>query len=49
MDAELQFKVFQNVGTHTNQTTTNDNSGVDSYGIDLQMIFVVVPSFALHA
>ena len=39
-DAELQFKVFQNVGTHTNEPS-DQNANADSYGIDLQMIFVV--------
>ena len=40
-DAELQFKVFQNVGTHTSSSNDSHNNPVDSNGIDLQMIFVV--------
>ena len=38
--AELEFKVFQNVGTHISESASKDGNMEDSYGIDLQMIFV---------
>ncbi len=35
--------MFQNVGTHSSETVNKDENGEgeESYGIDLQMIFVV--------
>ena len=36
--AELEFKVFQNIGTHISESS--DKTQGENYGIDLQMIFV---------
>ena len=36
--------MFQNVGTHTRESTHQNGESEESFGIDLQMIFVVVVS-----
>ena len=33
--------MFQNVGTHTRESTHQNGDSEESFGIDLQMIFVV--------
>ena len=33
--------MFHNVGTHTEETTTQEGESNEDFGIDLQMIFVV--------